>query len=806
MVVEAASGADSILNGVERNLADPSLGGTVVWSSSEYGAGNLITLLDAVDNERGWLSGTVRRSIGPFQGEQIVIAFNGNREALLDRVVLQQAERSPAFRTKTIAVSVSSDSPLDGFREVGRFELADELGPQVFPLGVAARYVKLHVLDNYGGHRVNLGSVQFIEGDATGTTSVLAMAVPPDRAAGTGSAGGEVDTAATGGAETTAARPDGAPSGKAAELVALAVEANDEVEPNDAPAEAGVLAAGSFVAGTIETPADTDYFDLQPPGPNGVMTFELAGVPELRTAMALTDAGGTVIKEVSPGNLRSNPATLSWAIDTSDVAADTDLKLRVSQPPASIVLIFDTSASMEGSTEDLQGAVAAFIEQMGPGERMNLVRFFDGEPEVLLDEFSGDPDALLTAVDGKFVADGKTPLFDAIATGLGLLEQAPGDRVIVVMTDGADAGSTLESSQVWRLLQQTSTRIHTIGLGWGLKARIPDSTSTGERFLTHLAAATGGRYAFAANADGLEAVYQSLSTELRSPPRYFVRRVPSNGMGSLQVAAIGEDATSFAPGTRLEFVLDASGSMRRELDGEPMIDIAKRVIGEIVAELPEDLQVALRTYGRRVREGSPGDCEDTELLVRFAPLRRSRILDELAAIEALGTTPLVYSLQQAAADLAGDENAVLVVLTDGVEECGGDLVAAAQEIADSGTELRLSIVGFAIDDDSAREKMRRAAGFVDGDFFEARDADGLQQAVRQSLSYPYSVFDAAGDMIARGATGVGEVEIPDGVYTVVVSAEGDPTVLHGLRITEGEGTRIELAADGRLISATTTTR
>jgi hypothetical protein len=61
-------------------------------------------------------------------------------------------------------------------------------------------------------------------------------------------------------------------------------------------------------------------------------------------------------------------------------------------------------------------------------------------------------------------------------------------------------------------------------------------------------------------------------------------------------------------------------------------------------------------------------------------------------------------------------------------------------------------------------------------------------------------------MIARGATGVGEVEIPDGVYTVVVSAEGDPTVLHGLRITEGEGTRIELAADGRLISATTTTR
>ena len=90
----------------------------------------------------------------------------------------------------------------------------------------------------------------------------------------------------------------------------------------------------------------------------------------------------------------------------------------VTQPPSSIVLIFDTSASMSGSTEDLQAAVGAFVRQMGAGERMNLVRFLDGEPEVLLPDFSGDPDELLSAADGKFIAEDETPLFDAIAKGV----------------------------------------------------------------------------------------------------------------------------------------------------------------------------------------------------------------------------------------------------------------------------------------------------------------------------------------------------------------------------------------------------
>ena len=80
-------------------------------------------------------------------------------------------------------------------------------------------------------------------------------------------------------------------------------------------------------------------------------------------------------------------------------------------------------------------------------------------------------------------------------------------------------------------------------------------------------------------------------------------------------ATAGTAAQDDASAPNVVFILDASGSMWGQIEGENKIVIARRVLRELVGELPGDAEVGLVAYGHR-REG---DCEDIETLV---PLSR----------------------------------------------------------------------------------------------------------------------------------------------------------------------------------------
>ena len=125
--------------------------------------------------------------------------------------------------------------------------------------------------------------------------------------------------------------------------------------------------------------------------------------------------------------------------------------------------------------------------------------------------------------------------------------------------------------------------------------------------------------------------------------------------------------------------------MKRKLGGRMMIDIAKDAMVQIIEGLPDDLQVALRVYGHRIREGQPGDCQDSELVFPFAKLDKPRLLERVRAIQALGTTPIAYSLQQVARDFGAAPGEKMVILvTDGKEECGGNPSAVVSELLAKG--------------------------------------------------------------------------------------------------------------------------
>ncbi len=148
--------------------------------------------------------------------------------------------------------------------------------------------------------------------------------------------------------------------------------------------------------------------------------------------------------------------------------------------------------------------------------------------------------------------------------------------------------------------------------------------------------------------------------------------------------------------TRILFLLDASGSMYASMDKDNRINVAKRILTKLMdsLELAKDVEVALRIYGHN-SPPSRHDCKDTKLEVPFSQHNHNAIKKEVAKIVPKGTTLIAYSLQQAAYDFPKEAKVrnVIVLITDGIEECDGDPCAVSEALQANGVILRPFIVG-----------------------------------------------------------------------------------------------------------------
>ena len=234
----------------------------------------------------------------------------------------------------------------------------------------------------------------------------------------------------------------------------------------------------------------------------------------------------------------------------------------------------------------------------------------------------------------------------------------------------------------------------------------------------------------------------------------YKSRTAGQCSGSLTVMAAEGATASALAAPQIEIILDASGSMKRRIGGRSMMDAAKSAVAEVVQRVPNEVQVSLRVYGHRVREKQRGDCEDSELMVRLGKINKADFLRRVRGINALGTTPIAYSLLQAQTDFGNNPGDKMIVLvTDGKEECGGNLTEAATALNQHGFKVRLNIVGFALADAQTKDEMQRVAALTGGRFIDAADAQTLTGAIEQSLAVPYDVVDASGNTIASGRVG-----------------------------------------------------
>ena len=240
--------------------------------------------------------------------------------------------------------------------------------------------------------------------------------------------------------------------------------------------------------------------------------------------------------------------------------------------------------------------------------------------------------------------------------------------------------------------------------------------------------------------------------------------------------------------SNLLFILDASGSMWGRVDGEPKIVVAKEVMSGLVRALPDDAKAGLIAYGHRRK----GDCMDIESLVALGPLDRDAMIKQVEGLNAKGMTPLTASVKQAIEQLRQTEqSASIVLVSDGLESCGGDPCEAVRAAKQSGVDFRLHVVGFDLGDTDT-EQLQCMADAGGGRFFSASNADELAGALAEAVEVepePEPVVETTGT-IALTVTKNGE---PIGAYTYVYSAGTEDEVTRNHSLKEGKA-RYELVA------------
>ena len=182
--------------------------------------------------------------------------------------------------------------------------------------------------------------------------------------------------------------------------------------------------------------------------------------------------------------------------------------------------------------------------------------------------------------------------------------------------------------------------------------------------------------------------------------------------------------------TRILFLLDGSGSMLSKWEGTTRMQVAKRLLSDLVDSLKVDDQVelALRVYGHQYHRRLQ-NCKDSKLEVGFRANNHQQIIQKLQAIAPKGTTPIAYSLQQLAQDFPEDQTYrnIVIIITDGLESCDGDPCTVSTSLQKRRIFLRPFVIGLGMNP-SFEEQFDCL-----GRFFDARDIRSFRRVLNTTL-------------------------------------------------------------------------
>ena len=567
--------------------------------------------------------------------------------------------------------------------------------------------------------------------------------------------------------------------------------------------------------------------------------------PVLLFALA-TPASGAEVQHPVTAPVSADGLQIEIQSPSNDfVAADGERSVEVEGVASTIggvryldmIFVMDTSSSLRGTDpNDFRSAGAiGLVENLSPRSDIKIgVVSFDRDGQ-LAQPMTSDRGLAIQALR-EMPRSGSTNLAAGIMTALEELEangRPDSSRVIMLFTDGQSSRKKAHVAAV--RAQAQGVTVQTLLLG---------SSRKGGEILDEIAWATGGSLVQVSDpallpeaflnlrTTGVDSVTLSVNGSAPVPARLaggtFMGTLPLDvgenrivalatsldgqtqeseitvnvrdaSCAALEVAATKAGRPVLSLNDRaVQIVVDASRSMWGRMDGEPKMAVAKDTLQDFSYWFPEDLDLALRAYGST----SPSDsnnCADSTLLVPFGDENREPIRAAINGLRPLGQTPIAFALNEASEDFGSsrDDRAVVLV-TDGIESCGGDPVQAARELREQG--ITVHVIGFGLgnaadEDASSLQAIAFASG---GRYVTAGSAEELKAALTQTVATSFSVFKGRTE-VATGSLGSERpVYLPEGDYRVELHSSPPQNVQ--VRLAPKDRVTLTLAKDGDSVS------
>jgi len=202
-------------------------------------------------------------------------------------------------------------------------------------------------------------------------------------------------------------------------------------------------------------------------------------------------------------------------------------QLYIEQLPVNVVMVLDTSGSVQG--ERLQALKAGALSIVGRLRRTDRAAVISFSHRLTMPSaLTGDAVMLRKAIAG-LTAVGSTSLRDAAFAGLAIRGADAGRTLILLFSDGLDTASVLDESRVMAVAARSDAIVYAIGVrdtaAVIVNGRvIPQEGLTDDRFLARLARETGGRLFHAQQHRDIESTFTRVLEEFNS--RYVLGYTP----------------------------------------------------------------------------------------------------------------------------------------------------------------------------------------------------------------------------------------------------------------------------------------
>lgn len=197
------------------------------------------------------------------------------------------------------------------------------------------------------------------------------------------------------------------------------------------------------------------------------------------------------------------------------------------------------------------------------------------------------------------------------------------------------------------------------------------------------------------------------------------------------------NANNFDDKEKILFIVDYSNSMNENIGARTKLEVALDTMKEILPNIANNVSMGLRIYGHRTGFTPMQSCTASQLVSPITTNNSAHIYNQLTSINAVGWTPITYSLKQAAySDFGIDTTSKkrIILISDGGENCDESPCDFIINLMQTRNDIKIDVIALAIGDQDANNQLKCVALVTSGKFYTANTASELKKSLEDSLN------------------------------------------------------------------------